>query len=236
MKVTVIAEGSTKKHRLLRQWGISFLVGDNIIFDAFGRTDIFQKNIAKFRMKTEHVKHIVISHDDWDHIDGLWYLLERIRNARVYVCPHFSKETKDRIRSYPVKMIEVKGFTRIDKNVYSTGEMIGHSDGRVVYEQSLVLRTPKGIVIITGCAHQGIINIVEKVTKRFKGRIYLLIGGMHLRDAAKEDVKKIVIKLKNHGIEKISPMHCTGSFAAGVIKKTFGVKSILAKQGTVIHV
>ena len=235
MKLTIIAEGSAKWQHLIERWGLSILVGDDVLFDTFGKPRYLIRQAKKFNVDFNKLKHIIISHDDWDHISGLWYILERNKDVTVYICPHFSQEIKDRIKSYNVKIVEVKDVTEISRNIYSTGEMIGFSDKRVVYEQSLMLQIPKGIVVVTGCAHQGIINIVKEAKSRFRDKIYLLIGGMHLKDFTRKEIDEAVLKLKNCGIENITPMHCTGRYAAYAMKKTFGKNFMPVKEGSSIN-
>lgn len=214
---------------------MSFIINDDTLFDVFGNPSIFQKQLDKLSIDITKIKNIIISHDDWDHISGLWRVLERNKNVTVYICPNFSQEIKDKIRAYNVKIVEVNGFIEISNGIYSTGEMPGVSDKRTIYEQSLVLQTPKGTVVMTGCAHQGIINIVEKTISKFKDKIYLLIGGMHLKDITKKEVDETVLELKNYGIENVAPMHCTGKYATYMMKKTFGQNFISIKEGSNIN-
>ncbi len=63
MKLRLIAEGSTKKERKAMRWGISFLVGD-VLFDTFGREDIFRANVSRLKIDLSRIKHVVISHED----------------------------------------------------------------------------------------------------------------------------------------------------------------------------
>ena len=232
MQIKVIATGSSKLERALRKWGVSFIINDDTLFDVFGKPSVFRNQLNKLSIDLTRIKNIVISHDDWDHISGLWYVLERNKDVVVYICPHFSQKIKDRIKHYNVKIVEVKDFTEITKGIYSTGEMLGNSDGRVIYEQSLVLEADKGPVVMTGCAHQGVINIIEKALARFMGKVELLIGGMHLKDLTKEEVNAVVQKLRSYNIERIAPMHCTGAYASRLMEKSFGDKFIMIKQGT----
>lgn len=212
------------------------MIGEDVLFDTFGDPGVLLNNIRKFDVDLAKIKHIVLSHDDWDHMAGLWYLIPNREDITVYVCPHFSQEIKDRIRSYKVKIVEVKEFTEITKGIYSTGEMVGNSDKRTIYEQSLILQSPKGIVIVTGCAHQGIINIVEKAKSRFKDKIYLLMGGMHLKDLTRKEVDGIVLRFNSYGIENIAPMHCTGKRAINSIREVFGHAFMQVRVGSNIEI
>lgn len=64
--------------------------------------------------------------------------------------------------------------------------------------------------MITGCAHRGIINIVEDVLNNFKKRIKILMGGFHLYKSPIEKVKGVANKLRDYEIDEILPYHCTG--------------------------
>ncbi|MFO7889374.1 MAG: hypothetical protein R6V04_03445, partial [bacterium] len=80
-----------------------------------------------------------------------------------------------------------------------------------ISEQSLVVKSKKGLVVITGCSHPGITKIVEKVREIFtKQTIYLVFGGFHLMNRERREIKLIVEKLKDLGINYVGPTHCTG--------------------------
>lgn len=221
--------------RFFKTWGVSFIINDDTLFDVFGKPSIFRRQLNKLSIDIAKIRNIVLSHDDWDHVSGLWYILERNRDVVVYICQNFSQDIKDKIKSYNVKIVEVKDFAEISRSIYSTGEMNGISDERSIYEQSLIVRSPKGIVLMTGCAHQGIANIVEKTIAKFGDKIYLLIGGMHLKDLSVREVDEVIIKLKSYNIRNIAPMHCTGRHATSEMKKAFGDNFIPIKQGTIIN-
>ncbi len=85
MRIKIIAVGSSKWERLIYRWGVSFLAGEDVLFDTFGDPGVFLHNIRKFNIDTAKVKHIVLSHDDWDHIAGLWYVLDKRKDISVYI-------------------------------------------------------------------------------------------------------------------------------------------------------
>ena len=64
MQIRVIATGSSKWERFIHRWGVSFLVGEDILFDTFGDPGVFFSNIRKFNIDTGKIKHIILSHDD----------------------------------------------------------------------------------------------------------------------------------------------------------------------------
>jgi 7,8-dihydropterin-6-yl-methyl-4-(beta-D-ribofuranosyl)aminobenzene 5'-phosphate synthase len=163
-------------------------------------------------------------------------ILGRNKNVTVYICPNFTQEIKQKINSYGVKTIEVRDFQKISEGVYTTGEMLGNSEGQIIYEQSLILKDQNEIAIITGCSHPGIVSIIEKVRSRFKESICLLIGGMHLKDKDKDEIRETVLKLKEYNIAKIAPMHCTGRYATILMEKMFKDNFIRIKQGDIVNI
>jgi len=235
MQIKIIAVGSTKWERFIRKWGVSFLIGEDVLFDTFGDPGVFLGNIRKFNINTDKIKHVVISHDDWDHISGLWRLLNNRKDITVYICPGFNAQIKERMHSFRVKVIEVSDFTLIKNSVYSTGELYGKSEGRQIYEQSLVIETAHGLNVICGCAHPGIEKIIDTVTRKLNKNIYMVAGGLHLKDSSEGEIAKVVTFLRQQGVQKIAPMHCTGKHAEQLMRKAFGDGFIRVRQGDVVE-
>ncbi len=236
MKIKLIAEGSNKWEQFIHRWGVSFLIGEDVIFDTFGDPGVLFNNIHRFNIDITKIKHIVISHDDWDHISGLWYLIRDRKDITVYVCSGFKEDIKNRIISFGVQLVEAAGSILIKEDIYSTGQLCSESEGRLIYEQSLTIKTAKGLVIITGCAHSGIANIVNSVKKQFNEDVYFIIGGLHLKDAPIEAARQVIRELKQSGAERIAPMHCTGKKAAQLIKEAFNVSCVETQEGSSIEV
>jgi len=236
MTIKIIATGVSKWQRFIRRWGVSFLIGEDVLFDTFGDPGVFLNNLRKFNIDTAKVKHIVLSHDDWDHIAGLWYLLNNRKDITVYICPGFTQDIKKRIASFGVKVVEAGEVILIKDGIYSTGELCGESEGRKIYEQSVVVKTADGLAVICGCAHPGLVNIVRYVKERFQVDVHTLIGGFHLKDNTQEEINDIITKMKLLNIMKIAPTHCTGKLATEIFKQEFGGTFIHVKQGGLIEV
>jgi 7,8-dihydropterin-6-yl-methyl-4-(beta-D-ribofuranosyl)aminobenzene 5'-phosphate synthase len=77
-------------------------------------------------------------------------------------------------------------------------------------EQVLGIRTSKGLILLTGCSHSGIVNICETVRMRMKEPIYSVIGGLHLKDADLDRIKKTASYFQEKRIRKLYACHCTG--------------------------
>ncbi len=235
MKIKIIATGSSKLERLIHRWGVSFLIGDDLLFDTFGDPGVLLNNLRKFNVDAARIKHIVLSHDDWDHISGLWYLLPNRKDITVYICPGFQQEIKSRIASFGVRMVEVEPFMEIKEGIFSSGQIEASCAGRTIFEQALVIKFLKSLTIITGCAHPGIVNIMNMVKDRFqKEHIHFVLGGLHLKDNPREVNLEIIEKLHGFGIRKIVPMHCTGKDATKMIRNRFGYGFVRIKEGDVI--
>ncbi len=101
--------------------------------------------------------------------------------------------------------MKVDSPRRIAPGVRSTGELRGPPK-----EQSLVLSTEKGLVVITGCAHPGIVRIVRRARDLEGDDLHLVMGGFHLGGASDEELRNIVESFREMGVEKVSPTHCSG--------------------------
>ncbi len=230
MKISLIAEGSTSRERKTLRWGVSFLVGD-VFFDAFGRADVFWENVKRFKFNLTRVRHVVISHDDWDHIAGLGGLLRTQPQTQVYVCKKAGKDLKNLVKSNGGILVEVNTVRKISHHVYSIGQMSADTGRGILYEQALVVKSRKGFSVITGCAHPGIVKIVKRAIKEFGDNIYAICGGFHMKDNDPEENIKIVADLKTLGVKKVIPLHCSGPGAAPIFARFFGKHCVKLREG-----
>jgi 7,8-dihydropterin-6-yl-methyl-4-(beta-D-ribofuranosyl)aminobenzene 5'-phosphate synthase len=201
-------------------WGFSCVVrntGRTILFDTGGDGKILLKNMAKLGIAPQEIDVVFLSHQHGDHIGGVMDLLSRNSRVTVYVPKSFSSALHKKVKNPSTKIIPVSDSNRLCENVYSTGEM-----GTWLKEQSLVLDTSKGGVVITGCAHPGIINIVRKAKQLVHKDVYLVIGGFHLLNKNASEIDRIIRVLKEMRVQKVSPSHCTGKEAILRFKKAWG--------------
>ena len=234
MRLTLIAEGSTRWQRFIKRWGIAFII-DDVLFDTFGRQDIFWENIHRFKIDISRIKHVVISHDDWDHIAGLKSFLQDNPNVSVYICSDSGKSIKDMVRDCGVSLFEVDGSREITKGIFSLGQMRADTARGIIYEQSLAVQSDNGISIITGCAHPGITLIVRRAIEYFGRKPYLVCGGFHMKDGSSLDNENIVQELKSLGVEKVVPLHCSGSNACKIFHRHYGSDCINMNEGDVLE-
>jgi len=231
MKIKVIAEASTELERKTIGWGVSFLIGEDLLFDTFSNEDVLRENLKRFGVKVSQLKYIVISHEHWDHIGGLWYILRENPLVKVFLCRSFSPEFKEKVKSFKVDTVEVEGPIEIKENIYTTGEIMGKYADSPLPEQALVIKEDR-LTVITGCAHPGIITIIKRVKETFQYPIGLVLGGFHLYDKSDSETYKIMEEFKVLNIDRIAPCHCTGEKAINLFKQEFGNKVIDISTGT----
>lgn len=119
-------------------------------------------------------------------------------------------------------------------------ELYKESDGKMVpddfsHEQTVILKTEKGLVIINSCSHAGPVNIINEVEKLgLKDKIYAYIGGFHLIKANDSEILELAEKLKQVSVERIITGHCTGEHAFELLKNELGCKIEQMHAGMII--
>ncbi|MCG2726147.1 MAG: MBL fold metallo-hydrolase [Elusimicrobia bacterium] len=236
MDIKIIFDRFTNNKKYLTGWGLSYLIDGKILFDTGENPKPLLKNMKTAGINISDIKTIVISHDHYDHTGGLWAILKENPKLKVYACPDFSKKFKKKVKEFGAELIENENFAEIQKNIYATGSIAGKYMGRYLPEQSLILKTPKGLTVLTGCAHPGIINIIENAKQNIPGNIYSVIGGFHLKNKFKKTIAEILKKFKELKIEKAAPSHCSGNKAMKMFKEKYGENFIEIKTGEEIEV
>jgi len=110
------------------------------------------------------------------------------------------------------------GFETGDRGLYR--DCSGQDVDSTLDDQSLVLESDKGLVIVLGCCHAGLVNTIEHVAERLQRRdIYAVIGGTHLGFCSQEQLYRTIAALKGIGIGKLAASHCTGFSAAARLSR-----------------
>ncbi len=230
MKLTVIAEGHTKEDRRKLEWGLSFLINDSILFDAFGHAGVFSRNLIKTRTDIKKIKSIIISHCHWDHISGIETVLKKKGHPVVYL-PEKNSSISKIAGKYGAEVVTA-GKPFKTEEFLLTGPMVSSLKNTVFMEQAAVFNSRFGSVLVAGCSHPGIVKMVKRAQKLSGRRIYAVTGGLHLKDTAEAQVDKIVNDLKAAGVTKVIAGHCTGEYAEAQFKKAFkrGFKKLEEKK------
>lgn len=199
MKITIIYDNQADEG-LKSGWGFSCLIEAKakILFDTGDSGEKLLFNFKKLGIEAESIDKVILSHNHWDHTGGL-KAVQKANSGAEIIRPKTFKEP-----------------TQISSEIYTTGAL-----GTWLKEQALVVETDKGNIVITGCAHPGLVNILQ-VAKKL-GKVYGVIGGFH----GFSDFKQL------EGTELIGPCHCTKY--SKQIRQMYPQQFKQVKAGTVIE-
>ena len=200
-------------------WGFAcFIRGTEktILFDTGGDGSILMSNMKKMGIRPSEVELVVLSHYHGDHTDGLMSFLDENPDVTVFAPQSFPGTFKNEITGRGARVVEVREPVQICENVLSTGEM-----GTSIIEQSLVIRTEKGSIVITGCAHPGIVGIVRKAKDLTGHPICFVTGGFHLGGASRGRLEEIVRSFNELGVAYTAPTHCSGDAARAIFEEDY---------------
>jgi 7,8-dihydropterin-6-yl-methyl-4-(beta-D-ribofuranosyl)aminobenzene 5'-phosphate synthase len=219
MTITVIYDNNRHDSRLSPAWGFSCLAKlpqKTIFFDTGGDGTVLLHNMSKLGIDPKEIDVVVLSHVHGDHMGGLASFLKYNSNVTVYMPVSFPQGLKDEVTITGAKLEEVDKARELFDGAFTTGELDGG-----IKEQSLVLMTLKGLVVITGCAHPGIVNIAKKAREITREKIYLMIGGFHLGGAFPSQISYVAESLLQLGVEKVAPCHCSDEGARRLFSDYF---------------
>ncbi len=233
IEITILYDNYVYTEGTKADWGFSCLIEGTektILFDTGTKSDVLWHNIRKLGIDIGRVDQVAISHIHLDHTGGLFSVLEKKHDVPVYVPASFPDDFMEKVKSKGAYPVRVSRPLEICKDVFLTGEM-----GEQIKEQSLILNTSQGLVVVTGCAHPGIVNIVKKAEEILNKKAYFVLGGFHLMHKSDNEVRQIISQFKNLGVKKCGPTHCTGDKAIALFKKAFGPNYIRMGVGKVVR-
>jgi 7,8-dihydropterin-6-yl-methyl-4-(beta-D-ribofuranosyl)aminobenzene 5'-phosphate synthase len=225
VSVTILYDNNPFDRRLKTEWGFSCLVRGvekTILFDTGGNGDTLLGNMKKLGIEPGELDNVVLSHIHGDHTGGLAAFLQKNPRVVVHLPASFPGNFKKAVSSSGAQVEEIDAAREISPGVYTTGEL---GDG--IREQALALKTTEGLVVITGCAHPGIVNIV-RVAKEITGQdtVSLVVGGFHLGVESPSRIELIAKELRLLSVKRLAPCHCSGEQTRKIFKKEFGSEYI----------
>jgi 7,8-dihydropterin-6-yl-methyl-4-(beta-D-ribofuranosyl)aminobenzene 5'-phosphate synthase len=218
-KITIVYDNTLFDDRLSADWGFAAVVeiaGSTILFDTGGNGAMLIDNIQQLGFDPLDIDTIVLSHEHRDHVGGFPDILALGVEPTMYLPSSFPSSIKSIASSHGV-LVEVSDSMEIFPGVFTTGELGGD-----IIEQALVLETPEGSVVVTGCAHPGIIEILERAKEITGEEIDLVLGGFHTKDHTPSEVESIIDDFRRLGVKQVAPAHCSGGSAKSAFAKENG--------------
>lgn len=210
-------------------WGFASLIKtpqDMILFDTGGDLEKLLLNMQKMEINPDSINKVFISHIHGDHLGGLEGLLDMNNDMTVFIPQSFPNSVNRMILKKGAKLIRIKEPKQISQNIYTTGEIYGPPQ-----EQSLIIESNKGLIIITGCAHPGIVKIIEKSIEIINNnQVYLVLGGFHRPPLS------VVSEFRDIGVQKVAPSHCTGDKVRNAFAKDYKKNFIEYGVGKTIRI
>lgn len=235
--------------------------GKRILFDTGNNSDIFAHNAKALGVDLTRLDFVVISHRHGDHTDGLRHLLTVNPGVKIYVpndeyfggptpmgffrrkepslpthmryfngdmppqVPHGSPWPQNHMSRIDSSAMVMPGIT-IVRNI-AQGHLFGETP-----ELSLAIQTPRGQLLIVGCSHPGIEQILGSIAAK-QNPVYLLLGGLHLVQTPQPELDRLVNALRDEwNVATIAPGHCTGEGGFLTLRQGFGTRYQYAGLGT----
>jgi len=230
MKFSIVFDNYKANEKLESFWGFSCMIEDYFLFDTGSNGRALVRNMTKMGFDLNELKYLFISHPHWDHIGGIDSVVDINRKMTLFLPDSLSALY---IRDLKKLSREVKVINEYPRKLfgkfYSTGVM------QPIGEQSLVIDEGEFSIVVTGCAHPGIVNIVKRAIEMLNKPVLYAIGGFHLMRSSEEEIAEAVSELKNLGVEYVTPTHCSGDLAIEMFKKAYGENYISGGVGRIIE-
>ena len=211
IRITVLVDNNSLIKGLEKRWGLSIYVeayGHRFLFDTDTDPQALSKNAQLLNIDLSKTEFIIISHSHGDHTGGL-KLFSRIRSGITVFFP--AKSGLDRrIRELGLIPAPVHETRQVLDNVYIIGELRA---GFGLWEQALGIKKDDKLIVITGCCHPGVDNIVTKALREIGGKLFIVIGGFH------SPSKQALDNVLRYNPWKIYPLHCSGYFSIDYIRR-----------------
>lgn len=228
------------KEGLTADWGFGCVIeagGRRLLFDTGARGGVLLKNLEQLGIDPGTIDTVALSHIHWDHTGGLADFLKRNHQVTVFVPPSFPNDFKEEVRGAGARCEDVAPGTAILPGVWSTGEL-----GGAIKEQAVFCATPQGLVVVTGCAHPGVVEMV-RAAKQVAGEVglenrevALVTGGFHMLQMTEPQVRGIIGELRALGVRRAAPSHCSGDRTRELFREAFGADYLDGDLGSVLTI
>jgi 7,8-dihydropterin-6-yl-methyl-4-(beta-D-ribofuranosyl)aminobenzene 5'-phosphate synthase len=233
LTITYLYDNTTSAADTKADWGFSCLVegnGNQVLFDAGANPQILRANMAALHVDAARIRAVVFSHEHADHTGGVEALGER-PDLPTFFPSGFGETIRAAFLRQRLRLMPVAKATAVGPGLATSDEI-----GTQIREEALVAEISDGLVVVSGCAHPGIIPMLKQISASRKRPIHMVLGGFHLLETPADEVKRIVSEFQAMGIAYAGPTHCTGDEAMKLFQTAYGTHFIRGGVGTMVRV
>ena len=240
--------------------------GKKILFDTGNNSKIFADNVKTMGVDLKDLDFVVISHRHGDHTSGLNYLLKLNPQVKIYVPAELfgafgSTLPKGFYKTVDALPDSMRYFGGKEPQAFSSGSpwpegnfvpientlevapsiflipTISNVKGSLeLRELTLAVNTPAGLVLVVGCSHPGVEEILSAASS-VNSHVHMLLGGLHLVKTPDPEIERLANTLHDKwAIDRIAPGHCTGEPAFAKLKQVFGASYVYAGLGSHVDI
>ena len=233
-RMTIVVDNFAHDETLKRDWGFSAYIEDGetkLLFDLGNKPEVFEYNLNHLGIPLSEIQCLVISHSDYDHVGGLDQFLVENKKADIFVPQGFDHSLIKKMEAVGHRVVETHEPTKVCGRFMVTGRV----DPSPRPEHSLYFKTDHGYWIVAGCSHPKVWNIVRVVRVATGENPYLYIGGYHFFRLFNGELEGVLRLVRESGVKKVAPCHCTGEEARERLRKIFGEDFIEVGVGSVLE-
>ena len=240
--------------------------GKKILFDTGNNAKIFGDNVRVMRVDLKDLDFVVISHRHGDHTSGLNYLLQVNPKVKIYAPAETfgafgSKLPKGFYKSVDTLPNNMRYFNGAEPEAFASGSpwpeanfalidsttevapgiflipTVSNVKGTLeLRELTLAMNTPHGLVLVAGCSHPGVEEILTAASQ-VNSHVHMLLGGFHLVKTPDPEIERLAGALHDKWkIDRIAPGHCTGEPAFAKLRQVFGESYLYAGVGSRLEI
>jgi len=230
--VTYLYDNTTAAPGTKADWGFACLVetnGRRVLFDTGANPEVLRTNLAVLKIDTANLDALVFSHDHSDHTAGVGGLGPR-PGLPTFFPASFSEATRAVFARQQLKAVPVTTSAEVVPGVATTGQF-----GTAIPEEALVVDTDQGLVVIFGCAHPGVVEMLRGISRARNRPFHLVLGGFHLLQTPADRVAQIVADFKAMQVAYVGATHCTGEAAIKAFRAAYGAHFVDGGVGRVVR-
>jgi 7,8-dihydropterin-6-yl-methyl-4-(beta-D-ribofuranosyl)aminobenzene 5'-phosphate synthase len=260
-RVTVVCENTVHRRSLIAEQGLALWVDHPqgaFLFDT-GQGRALLPNARDLGLDLRSLRGVVLSHGHYDHGDGLAHAAAFSAEAGVHALPgaelpRYSRHAAEDVRAIGLGPAAVQCLAQrrarqgLPAGLGLSGPVADPLDwelepGRFYLdaaatqpdpftdEQALWIDTAKGLVVLVGCSHTGVVSMLRQLAAQTGRPLHAVLGGFHLRQASQSRLDKTAHALAGLGLGRIGAGHCTGLTGQSALRAVLGPLAVPLEVG-----